>query len=69
MKELHIVLAEIEGSPDHSFVEIEDEEGRSHSVGTWRERPDGLSEIVITKNDVVPYFDSLVDIDKIDGLF
>ena len=34
-----------DGSPGHTsgrFVEVEDDEGNSISVGDWSERPDGL---------------------------
>ncbi len=46
-KELHFVC---DGPPSHEsgrFVELEDETGRSISLGDWKTRPDGLWELVI----------------------
>lgn len=53
MKELHIVTT---GPPSPfpnpashhcGFVEVEDETGKSRNVGEWREREDGLWELVV----------------------
>lgn len=44
---LHIVF---DGPPSHKsgrFVEVEDEHGRSINAGEWRERFDGLWELII----------------------
>lgn len=46
-QEIRIVF---DGPPSHQsgrFVEVEDDQGRSISVGTWVERPDGLWELRI----------------------
>jgi hypothetical protein len=47
-RELRIVF---DGPPSHEsgrFVECEDANGRSVIAGEWRERPDGLWELVVT---------------------
>jgi len=46
-EEIHIVF---DGPPSHEsgrFVEVEDTQGRSISVGEWHERSDGLWELRI----------------------
>jgi hypothetical protein len=48
MKELRIVCSEPPAARgDSQFLETEDETGRSVNVGRWRERKDGLWELVI----------------------
>jgi hypothetical protein len=49
MKELRIVCSKLPGPYPAimEFIEAEDESGKSVSVGTWREREDGLWELVI----------------------
>ena len=47
MSEIRIIF---DGPPGHiagRFVEVEDTEGRSISVGEWHEREDGLWELRI----------------------
>jgi hypothetical protein len=47
MKELRIVCS---APPSHiypRFIEVEDENGKSRDVGEWRERKDGLWELVV----------------------
>lgn len=48
MKELRIVCTDPPG-PERpcEFLEVEDETGRSRNVGEWRERKDGLWELVV----------------------
>lgn len=41
MKYFDIVLDGNGDSPDHVFVEIEDDKGRSFRLGEWRKRDDG----------------------------
>lgn len=48
--EIHIVLQDV-GEGEH-FVEIEDRNGRSISIGERRNRPDGYSAIVIKNTDI-----------------
>lgn len=48
-EEIHIVF---DGPPSHQsgrFVEVETADGKSVSVGEWRERPDGLWALVIQR--------------------
>lgn len=49
MKELRIVCEDPPGptTAGGRFVEVEDETGKSVSVGEWRERKDGLWELVV----------------------
>ena len=44
---LHIVFDGPPGPVAGRFVEVENDAGRSLSVGYWVERPDGLWELVI----------------------
>lgn len=46
MKELRIVCS---GPPSEcpELIEVEDETGKSRNVGEWREREDGLWELVV----------------------
>jgi hypothetical protein len=49
-RELRIVF---DGPPSHEsgrFVEVEDEHGHGVNAGEWRERPDGLWELVILRS-------------------
>jgi len=46
MKEIRFVVQQPPG-PTSQFVEVEDERGRSVNVGEWRERQDGLWELVL----------------------
>lgn len=53
MKEIRILF---DGPPNHEsgrFVEVEDESGKSIRVGEWRERHDGLWELVLDPGDLV----------------
>jgi len=45
--DLHVVF-DCAPNPDSSFVECETPDGTSVRAGEWRERPDGLWELVIT---------------------
>lgn len=47
MKELRIVCDQIPSNNGCVFVECEDETGSSIRAGEWRERDDGLAELVI----------------------
>lgn len=49
MKELRIVCSDAPGPSRWGchFFETEDENGKSRNVGEWRERPDGLWELVV----------------------
>lgn len=48
MKELRIVCDELPSADEcPRFIETEDENGKSISVGTWHEREDGLWELVV----------------------
>lgn len=47
MKELRIVCSGPPGPYSPVFLEIEDENGKSRNVGEWREREDGLWELVV----------------------
>lgn len=51
MKELRIVCDSPPGGDPSDcnphFIEIEDETGKSRNVGEWREREDGLWELVV----------------------
>lgn len=55
MKELRFVCS---GPPSHEnpgFIEVEDENGESvalKDVGEWRERPDGLWELIIIMSTI-----------------
>lgn len=46
-KELRVVFDGPPGVPPGRFVECEDSLGRSVNAGEWRERADGLWELVI----------------------
>jgi hypothetical protein len=46
-EELHIVFDGPPGPESGRFVEVEDAQGRSFKAGEWRERSDGLWELVI----------------------
>jgi hypothetical protein len=45
--ELRFVTDAPPGPESGRFVEVEDEHGYSVSIGEWRERPDGLWELVV----------------------
>lgn len=49
MKELRIVCSDPPGpgTKRGRFIETEDENGKSRNVGEWRERDDGLWELVV----------------------
>lgn len=47
MKEIHIVFDGPPGPEAGRFVEVEDENGKSFNAGDWRQRADGLWELVI----------------------
>lgn len=47
MKELRIVCSGPPSHEDPKFIELEDEVGASTKVGWWREREDGLWELVV----------------------
>lgn len=47
-KEIRIVFDGPPGPQSGRFVEVEDEHGRSMSVGTWRKRSDGLHELALS---------------------
>lgn len=52
MKELRIVCS---GPPSHKcpeFIEVEDETGESVNGGEWRQRPDGLWELVVVMDTI-----------------
>lgn len=54
-KEIRIVF---DGSPSPQgayFVEVEDENGNAMKLDDWRDRPDGLVELVFPVNDSPPY--------------
>jgi len=44
---IHIVFDGPPGEQSGRLVEVEDDSGRSIQVGNWRERSDGLWELVI----------------------
>ena len=49
MSELRLVFTALPGPGDECvFVEAEDASGRSIKCGEWRERDDGLVELVVT---------------------
>jgi len=52
MQELRIVFDGPPGPEAGRFVECENAEGFSVSIGTWRSRADGLWELVITGDDM-----------------
>jgi len=59
-KHIDIVFADVEGSPDCTFVEVEDDRGYSVRVGEWIKRPDGYSVLRIAPDafedaDPTPY--------------
>ena len=47
MSTIYIIFDGPPGPVSGRFVEVEDETGKSISVGKWRERPDGFWELVI----------------------
>lgn len=47
MKELRIVCSTAPSHEWPKFIEVEDENGKSCNVGEWREREDGLWELVV----------------------
>lgn len=47
MKELRIVCSNPPSNEHGEFIEIEDENGKSVSVGEWSRREDGLWEYII----------------------
>lgn len=55
---LHIVFDGMPGPEGPRLIEVEDQYGRSVNAGTWRWRPDGYAELVIT-----PASPSIVDQD------
>ena len=50
--EMHIVFDRLPGPAPAVFVEVEDAHGRGVAIGNWRERPDGLAELVIHMADL-----------------
>lgn len=59
--EIHIIF---DGPPSHEsgrFVEVETPDGRSISVGDWRQRPDGLWALVIERAPEARAVAELVD--------
>lgn len=48
---MNIVFSQVKGSPDLTFVEIEDDEGRSISVSTWSTRADGARVLSIPDHE------------------
>ncbi len=47
MSKIHILF---DGPPSHvsgRFIEVENDAGKSINVGEWKERPDGLWELII----------------------
>lgn len=62
-KFIDIVFADGKDSTESLFVEVEDEHGRSVSIGEWVKRPDGYSVLRITPEafepeDPTPYCSS-----------
>ncbi len=55
MKQIQIILREVEGSPVCEFVEIEDGGGRSISIGTWAKDIRGFQTITITDEDITRF--------------
>lgn len=52
MSEIRFVCDGPPGPESGHFVEVENERGESIHVGEWRERPDGLWElVVVTKGE------------------
>ena len=52
-RELRFVIDGPPGRPESGrFVELENERGESIAVGEWRERPDGLWELVVSVRGV-----------------
>jgi hypothetical protein len=51
MKELRFVFDRKPGAT-FVFVEVEDETGKSRNVGQWREREDGLWELVVIMDTI-----------------
>lgn len=45
MTRVRVVFERDPGAPDLVLVDVEDEAGRSVSVGTWVDRADGLVEL------------------------
>ena len=50
---LDIVLAPVAGTPDHTLVEIEADDGKGVALGTWVTRDDGFAAIRCTPTDLV----------------
>ncbi|MET4703068.1 hypothetical protein [Frigoribacterium sp. UYMn621] len=48
---VNIVFANIEGTPDYTFVETEYDDGRGLGIGKWVDCPNGLVAIRITQAD------------------
>lgn len=48
MRRVRVVFECDPATPDLTLVDVEDEAGRSVSVGTWAERPDGRVELRLT---------------------
>ncbi len=44
---INIVLKQVGTGPYYEFVEIEDESGKSISIGKWSERADGFTQISV----------------------
>lgn len=54
---LDIVLSpRNDGSPDHTFTEVENDSGKSVALGTWVAQADGTPAIRFTAADVVALF-------------
>ena len=51
MSSIHILFDGPPGPVAGRFVEVEDETGKSISVGQWRERSDGFWELVIERGE------------------
>ena len=54
LADLHIVFDGPPAPESGRFVEVENSEGRSINIGEWRERSDGLWELVIKRMDLEP---------------
>lgn len=50
---INIVLAPVQGTPNYTFVEVEYDDGRSLSLGTWGDyrSGDGLAVIRVTADE------------------
>jgi hypothetical protein len=57
-KHIDIVLAPVDGTPDHTFVEIETDDGKSVKFGEWVRQNDGSPAIRFTAADCAKVFGS-----------